>query len=375
MIHVRNSLLDLHIRTTYRGGFSAVSRLALRFTTDIMEMSDDGSVWVNGALTAGAFVLDGIYPVNPVVTGSGDTEATVTLSGAQSILFTSRGRWGINIYIDAHGSDFCDSQGMAGTWVSTGFLKRDGVTPVIFTIPGFNKIEYGEEWEVDSLLGDPILFSTPSTKNCVDVPVCDPLDPYFATCFRRERARKLQVVDPVVECQNFITNPSDLDNCVFDFVVAGEQMAKNNPAYTQVWEPTQRCVPEPIFFDPDLNQFTSECERLGGTCRYRCDESKNECLEDLCKKNVNLSILEGDQEEDEPYLEGCWCAIPKETKEPTLAPSSAPTDCPQTTGYPAIAGYLPRTDAEDCVSPPYRAKCFVIIAYDCFDTNASNLSF
>jgi len=98
MIHVRNPLLDLHIRTKYRGGFSAVSRIALRFGSDIFELDDAGDLWVNGLPAVAPLTLDGIYPVNSVATIWG-SEVTVTLSGAQSIEFTARGIFGINIYI------------------------------------------------------------------------------------------------------------------------------------------------------------------------------------------------------------------------------------------------------------------------------------
>mmetsp|Transcript_19509 Transcript_19509/g.45441 ORF Transcript_19509/g.45441 Transcript_19509/m.45441 type:complete len:816 (+) Transcript_19509:488-2935(+) len=340
MIHVRNSLLDLHIRTKYRGGFSAVSKLALRFTTDIMEMADDGSLALNGAPATAPFNLDGIYPVTSVVTGYG-TEVTVLMSGGQSMLLTSRGRGGINIWIDAHGSDFCDSQGMAGQWTQSGFLQRDGINPVSPISPGLNKIEYGVEWEVDVLLGDPILFSTAATDNCIDPPVCDPLDPYFVTCYRRQRERKLQPLDPFVECSSFCVNPSDVNNCVFDWNVAGEAMARNNPVYTQVWQPTQRCI-----------ATSDECEARGGECVYRCNPKEDLCLEGLCGSLTDLEVLE-QPDPDAPYIEGCSCAVPKSTPStpsPAPPPTPVPTPCPPPIiSNPAIAGYLPRTDAGGCL--------------------------
>eukprot|EP00535_Pseudo-nitzschia_heimii_P013497 CAMPEP_0197196758 /NCGR_PEP_ID=MMETSP1423-20130617/32524_1 /TAXON_ID=476441 /ORGANISM="Pseudo-nitzschia heimii, Strain UNC1101" /LENGTH=522 /DNA_ID=CAMNT_0042650571 /DNA_START=68 /DNA_END=1632 /DNA_ORIENTATION=+ len=379
MIHVRNSFLDFHIRTKYRGGFSAVTKLALRFTTDIMEMADDGSLALNGAPATAPFNLDGIYPVTSVVTGYG-TEVTVLMSGGQSMLLTSRGRGGINIWIDAHGSDFCDSQGMAGTWVQEGWFERDGVTEMTdfcdsqgmagtwvqegwFERDGVTEmintntggggkylefVDYGIEWEVDALSGDPVLFSTPATDSCTDPPVCDPLDPYFSSCSRRQRERKLQPVNINLECSLLCTNPSDVENCVFDWNAVGEAETRNNSAYTEVWEATQRCKALDLGADPTM------CEQRGGECVYRCDPEVSFCLDDMCKKASGISVLPGDEPSpDATYIEGCSCAVPKPiepTPPPIPPPTPSPTPCPPPIiSYPAIAGYLPRTNAGECL--------------------------
>lgn len=282
MIHVRNSLLDLHIRTESRGpAWSAVTDTALRFTTDILEVSDIGTVKFNGVPTAAPFlIMDGIYNVNVTPFGSGK-QVIVSLPGAQQIKYQTTGFGGVLIYIDAHGSDFCDSQGMAGDWDLAGFIARDGATPVAVG-PGPNKVAYAVEWEVDGTL-DPILFSTTVPNTCGD----DPFD--------RRKKRHLQSQDDAAreECMDIVQNMNDLDNCVFDYINAGPDFARNNVAYTQVYEKTTRCEA-----NPEIILETPSCEDLGGRCVYLCDSKVNECL----SNNLCISS-EVDQ--------GCSCAVPK----------------------------------------------------------------
>lgn len=328
MIHVRNSLLDLHIRTKYRGGYSAIETAVLRINSDILEVYSDGTVLINtgGGWTAAgtSFTLDGLYPV-AVTNPSANRQLTkVSLSGGQSIEFDifglPQGRGGLRINIDAHGSDFCDSQGMAGDWDLDGFIARDGITPV--PVPGgANKVPYGVEWEVDASLGDPLLFSTTTTKNCIDTPSCDPSDPL---CNRRSRNRNLQTVNAQAICEDLVADCRDLKNCIFDVNVEDEQFVKENPAYTEGFEGTRRCIAI------DEEQQVTECETLGGECAYRCNEATHTCIQDLCVPTAALSPSAID---DQGYIEGCSCAIPKPTDppsptEPPVPPTPKPTPSP-----------------------------------------------
>mmetsp|Transcript_19506 Transcript_19506/g.45431 ORF Transcript_19506/g.45431 Transcript_19506/m.45431 type:complete len:138 (-) Transcript_19506:451-864(-) len=125
------------------------------------------------------------------------------------------------------------------------------------------------------------------------------------------------------------------------------------PAYTQVWQPTERCVAVDLGEPPP-----TACEEKGGECKHRCDPSVSRCLEELCKPNVDLEVLEDTPPSDVDYLEGCYCAIPIPTEPPTPTeppvppPTPPPTPCPPTDGPSVIAGYLARTDTKECVSVP-----------------------
>ena len=391
MIHVRNSLLDLHIRTEYRGVWSAISEAALRFNSDILEVRQDGTVLVNGVAPAGPpFSLDGTYNViiGPF-TGTGTRVVTVVLAGGQYIEFRTTD-YHINLYIDANGADFCDSEGMGGNWQIDGFIGRDGVTPVTFgpLSAGYNKVDYGIEWEVDATLGDPILFSTSTTKSCGDEPVCDPDLPFFpGEGFLCDASNKEPDQDELALaaefCETLVTDPGDLENCAFDVVMEGEEWVKLYTPYLDVYEPTKRCIPGTLPELPDTDGPESDqriigrpltCADLGGECVFRCDPNISDCIEgdDLC---VPQLIAIGDRrflEENEPvFVEGCSCAIPKATSSP---PSGSPTGCPVTDGIPAIAGYLPRTDATECVSVPFQAESLFPFRFDRFGTNILTMS-
>ena len=362
MIHVRNSLLDLHIRTEYRGVWSAVSETALRFVTDILEVQQDGTVLVNGAPTAStSFLLDGTYMVvvGPF-TGPGKRVVTVALAGGQYIEFTTTD-FHINMYIDANGGDFCDSEGMSGNWQIDGFIGRDGMTPVTFgpLSAGYNKVEYGIEWEVDATLGDPILFSTPTTKSCADQPECEPLpeNPDVVVLCDRDNKEPddeaLQMAEDI--CMGLVTNMDDLENCAFDVAIEGVEWVKQNTPYADVYEPTERCLPAILEEVPDdreprdeplpgpVRPGTKTCADLGGRCVFRCDPDISDCIEgiDLCVPQLTVigdrRSLRHQEEEDEDederpdFVEGCSCAVPKEiSKTPTEIPSGAPTDSPCT---------------------------------------------
>jgi len=361
MIHVRNSLLDLHIRTAYRGRWSAIETLALKIGADIMEVEQDGTVLINGAAPPPSPLLD-TYAVSigPFL-GTGRRTVTVLLDGGQYLEFATYDN-NINIYIDANGSDFCDSEGMAGNWQLDGFISRDGVTPVSPLDPGSNKVEYGIEWEVNAGLGDPILFSTPTTKNCAVEPSCDTGTPNDELCTSSNKPPdENDLKQARAICEDIVTNPLDLDACAFDVAVEGKQWVLDNTLYERVLEPTIRCVPAdieepPVEEPPDerdpvpdvrTNPEFVTCADLGGECVYRCNPEISDCIEgdNLCVFNL---VAIGDrrflQEEEEDFVEGCSCAVPKDaTPEPTPCPSDGD-------GIPPIAGYLPRTDPAECLN-------------------------
>eukprot|EP00546_Thalassionema_frauenfeldii_P015975 CAMPEP_0178897448 /NCGR_PEP_ID=MMETSP0786-20121207/1753_1 /TAXON_ID=186022 /ORGANISM="Thalassionema frauenfeldii, Strain CCMP 1798" /LENGTH=1177 /DNA_ID=CAMNT_0020568001 /DNA_START=35 /DNA_END=3568 /DNA_ORIENTATION=- len=292
MIHVRNEVFELHIRTERRQRWSAVNRAALRFESDILEVLDDGSIFINGVKpTATLLVLDEIYPIE-----TSSNSVTVRMSGAQFIQFKSYYQ-SLLIRIDGHGSDFYDSVGMAGTWNKFGLVGRDRNTTYT------NTTLFALDWEVDdNIHGDPLLFSTPAVSFCNGTsfpqmqPTLDELNFAEAAC---EEVTK--------------EGEKNRENCIFDILASdGDVTWVDNPAYTDPFQGTERCV------DATINELEGKasCRSLGGECVFRCDTSELNCLDDatLCDVgDVNLRKLNeyGHQGRRLNVLEGCSCALPK----------------------------------------------------------------
>lgn len=329
MIHVTNDHLDLHIRTERRGVWSAVSQVALRFDSDILEVYENGTVLVNSALQDSfeSLLLDELYPV----VKSGANSVTVSMSGAQSILFYYSSGSGVGILMDVHGSDFFESKGMAGTWNKYGFNDRDGLA--INVSSTHNAIEYAVVWEVNATLGDPLLFSTPAEHNCADTPTSPP-----------PSSTPEQIENAEQTCADVVLNPEEKENCVFDVLNEGEDSVKDNIAYSEPFQLTERCVAasipslEPTVFSLELTVYSSSensptsCADLGGECVFRCDTSVNDCLQgpSLCIENANLTAVDDTVRRNRrrmESIEGCACRLPKQASQSPSA-SNQPSEVP-----------------------------------------------
>lgn len=288
MIHVRNSLLELHIRTERFGRWSGVTHAALRIGSDTLEMQAGGVVLFNGVATTPGFI-DSVYPVTQL-----GGSVTVTLSGAQTIQFRGYST-SILVRMDVHGSDFSDSAGMAGTWKSSGLLGRDGQT--VYT----NTTLFAMEWEVDSGRGDPILFSTPPEGKCADPRPAVPVDPTMEQMAQAACA--------------FLQGTDNFDRCVFDILATdGDATWAENPAYTDPLVGTERCT------DPNANDPDSEsCASVGGQCVYRCDTSEHQCVPGLCNENIDLeTVVDRRRGRRLNVVDGCSCAVPLDNSDNIL---------------------------------------------------------
>ena len=317
------------MRTEYRGYWAAVSQVALRFDSDILEVFQNGTVLVNSDIQGdsfGSLLLDEIYPV-----AKSGNMVTVSLSGAQSIAFSYNSRGGVSILMDAHGSDFYESRGMAGTWNKYGFNDRDDL-PLNATINTRNAVEYAMVWEVNATLGDPLLLSTPPEHNCIDIPEGeDPPEPSPDEIAAAEKA-----------CAGIVLDPNEKGNCVFDVLNdGGVESVENNTAYTEPFGSTERCVAAPIPSLAPTAEAPPSCADLGGECVYRCDTSVNDCLQGpLCVENVALTVVDERRRSRRrmEFVEGCACRLPKQPSQSPSAsgcPSEAPSDPPS--GRPSEA--------------------------------------
>ena len=302
MIHVRNEHLELHIRTESRGYWSAVSRVALRFDSEVMEVLLDGTILINGVQPATLpSTLDGIYPLE--VTSNA---AKVLMSGGQYIEI----RFYYNnllVRIDAHGSDFFESVGMAGTWNTFGLIGRDGITDYSDDTTAF-----AVEWEVSG--NDPLLFSTPALSLCngTTLPPAEPT--------AEEIANAEEICGQVL-----LEGQENQVNCVFDVLAGGgDPTWAQNPAYTEPLVSTERCV--------EAGGIMPSCASLGGECVYRCDSSEYDCLiGSYCQDNADLTVVDAARRSRRrmEFVEGCSCALPKQPSDaPSTVASFKPSELP-----------------------------------------------
>ena len=306
MIHVTNENLDLHIRTESRGHWSAVTLASLRFESDILEVYKNKTILINGNETI-LDSLEGMYPIDIDTYG-----VTVTMSGSQFIKFIYFYD-SILVRIDGHGSDFYNSQGMAGTWNRLGLIGRNGTTT--FT----NTTQYAVEWEVNPSLGDPVLFSSPTEHSCNEKPINEPPTPSAAELESAEEA-----------CDS-IASDDDREACIFDVLITGDINVTQNPDYTDPFNGTERCISTPD--DIDLSIFGGlSCIEYGGECVFRCDSTKFDCVQGaFCSLNIEDSISADSRRQKRRMnvIEGCSCAFPK-------APSSIPSTSPSASFSPSF---------------------------------------
>ncbi len=142
--------LDLHIRTVRFGGYSGITNAVLRIGDNILEVVNDGTYFLNGALNSPAL---GSFPAPLTITG---TAYNVDLGTGQSVEIN---QWGtdLNVIVTGSGKDFEQSVGLCGTWTTPIMLKRD-LTDVY---PDGNA--FGEDWQVQPSDGN-YFQATPSPQ-------------------------------------------------------------------------------------------------------------------------------------------------------------------------------------------------------------------
>jgi len=317
MIHVTNDHLDLHIRTQsiwsdeHSGnGWSGVVLAALRFDDDILEVNalEENAVSVNGdPVTLDTFTLDDVYPVQISTTNTGKKSVKVTMSGGQYIEFLFHLE-SLVIRMDAHGSDFYGSQGMAGNWNQPGLIGRDSVRS--FDLKNERTL-YAMQWEVNVDRGDPVLFSTPPIHKCSDVPQAPPME-------EKDEARRLVDVEfAKVLCDSIAPEGSEWrEDCIFDMIRSNfDEEVLENPTYKDPFTSTERCVAAPEDEKAaNADETGLSCAELGGECVYRCNTAEHDCRPDaLCVEATDLTVVDVARRRlrKVEFIEGCSCAVPK----------------------------------------------------------------
>jgi len=293
MIYIKNELLELQIRTERRGSWSGVSNAALRIGGETLEVLQNSTYFVNGAVPMSApQFLGGTYPFE-----ASSNSFIVRLSGGQFIEFRAF-RTNILVRVNAHGSDFFTSAGMAGTWNKFGLVGRDGNTTFTDTTA------FAVDWEVNKGLGDPNLFVTSAVGACADGPE-PPVQPDPDLLQRAKEA-----------CADLLEGQVGRENCIFDVVAAdGDPEWAENPTYTEPLVATERCI-------DDIN----ECANQGGECVWRCSPDKNLCEPGLCSEAFDLDVVDSKRRRLNTFVEGCSCALPlPDFSDVSELPSQAPS--------------------------------------------------
>ena len=151
--------LDVHIRTTRVNNphvdYSYISGAAVKIGTDVLEVSEEGDLTINGNLVdpPQTSTFAGIYPINMSMMGSKQRIIAyeLDLGNDMSIQIRANTKTGM-LFVDVNGA-FADSEGLLGAAPEEGkpLLARDGVTDLT---GHWNT--YGEEWQVNDV--DPKLF-------------------------------------------------------------------------------------------------------------------------------------------------------------------------------------------------------------------------
>ena len=152
--------LDLHIRTTRVDNpiakYSFISGIAIKIGTDILEVTADGAMVINGDLTDDKIVSFSGHPLKRTLEGTKKRIVVYELNLAhdnETKLFQIRAntRTGM-LFADANGFLLPDSVGLMGNpAMKDTLMARDGVTD----LAGYWNA-FGEEWQVQS--NEPKLF-------------------------------------------------------------------------------------------------------------------------------------------------------------------------------------------------------------------------
>ena len=301
MILITNSLLDIHIRTKTFSGWSGIEAAVIRIGGDKLEVQEpSGSIIFNNIIsTASPPATVGGYPF--LVLAGPPVKYRLNMTGGQYIELTRTYGNTLQVDVKGHGSNFGSSQGLCGNWTANSpnaLVDRDKVT-VYPLMPIQNA--YGEEWQVDATVGDPLLFQTNSSTKCVYS--------LGGRCKVGTTECQNQVNEAKNACANVPVVRNAQANCEFDVLTTGDVGFAKSIAYTDpiIGDPPEICT--------EIVNATANggCKDKGGRCVWRCDKNTHICVDTLCRGPTD----------------GCSCALPfPSTRAPTAKPMTTPVTAP-----------------------------------------------
>ncbi len=309
LILCQGQVIDVHIKTETRGGWSAIIAAAVHMhaTDDTLEVRVNGTgnccdrtTGATGdccqklrrlSVPAGTeYFVNGVQPASPPsnIGGYGfsisNTDYELDMGGSQFIqIFGSYGN-SLRVLMNLHGSVGYTCQGMCGNWEKGGLRDRDGNS-----FPGTRRLanapEVGEEWSVQG--SDPryFLISHQGAPTYDEGKLNEDLRAAATEACKKGEAT---------------ANTAILEQCVNDVLLTNDLKWAYQPQYKE---------PE---FQPDDTE--TECPRtpplcrlMRGTCKWRCDPRQERCIRRLCRR-------QGDNDNKVPnpggsYVEGCSCAM------------------------------------------------------------------
>ena len=228
--------LDVHIRTTRVNNphmdYSYISGAAVKIGDDVLEVSDEGELIVNGeSMVHGSagMTFAGLHAITKTMKGSNQriTAYNLDLGNDMSIEIRVNAKNGM-LFVDMNGS-FADSEGLLGADPKEGkpLLARDGTTDLT---NHWNT--YGEEWQVNDV--DPKLFQ--DTKRHPQYPESCVYKAEKKNSYVRGRGRRLMETNVVsIEAATDACAHLEKDHmkafCVDDVMATGDLDLVEDPFY------------------------------------------------------------------------------------------------------------------------------------------------
>ena len=295
-------MLDFHIRTKNFSGWSGIESATIRIGGDKLEVQQStGTIFVNNVnVTSSPPATVGGYPF--FVWPGPSVKYRLNMTGGQYIELTATYGNSLQVDVLGHGSDFGTSQGLCANWTAnspTALIGRDKIT--VYPLMPFQNVPYGEEWQVNATVGDPSLFQSNASTQC--------LYSEGGRCKQGTTDCQIQENQAKNACANVTMARSTQKNCEFDVLTTGDVNFAKSIAYTNpiIGDPPEICTE-----DTNVTNTTAinGCAAKGGRCVWRCSNKTYLCVDTLCRGPTA----------------GCSCALPLSfgTRVPTRAPTKAP---------------------------------------------------
>jgi hypothetical protein len=315
-IAIDNNILQLQIRTRPRTYYSTITEAALKFklTSQVFRIGVDTPT-TNGLTSLSGVTYDNSIP--------NTNTHTIFFNDAYSYIRFNKWYGGLSIQVFGHGSYFCGSEGMFGSWNNGGVRFPNGTA---FDLSGgwagtrTRSIELAKAWMVpvtDSLLTNPSNICDASSS-------CGQPNDAFA-CTDTRRLRDLQTEPCETTNCDFIQNDILRGSCEVDLILSNNDTQWTcQPSYTN-----------PVILEADTCDFEKPnegmcysvgdtCARMDGYCKPDCKETDTHvCLSGICGSDRNMKIrnLKKDKEKVNKSLKSDKEKDSKSTKKP-----KAPTD-------------------------------------------------
>ena len=322
LVLITNSILDFHIRTKNFSSWSGIDAAAIRIGGDKLEVQESGTIVYNNIIsTATPPATVGGYPF--FVLPGPPIKYRLNMTGGQYIEITRTYGSTLQVDVRGHGSDFGTSQGLCANWTANSpnaLVDRDKVT--VYPYPPVLLNAYGEEWQVNATLGDPLLFQNASSDKCQYSQGGGCKQTGTPECQEQQNRAK-------IACANVPTARNAQVNCEFDVLTTGDVNAAKAIAYTDpiIGDPPELCteIKNVTVANATVDKVTTDtgCKDKGGKCVWRCDKNMNICADSLCRGPSD----------------GCACALPLPA--PVPAPVAVPTPVKPTTTAPVPTGTAP----------------------------------